>query len=669
MAASEGSVAINGNLLSLSKPSSVDARYTKYLYIRGTGPFSPAQKQQLADIEVMLFEYLGKDTYLCRYEPTDLAPVLNLPFIASANVYPRRVKLTQFLSDEIQADRADISTPAKKFDVAILLHKGETQDVDSVLSELSAKAGLERDAITVDHNHIHVSADGDTLTKIVDMDAVRAVQEIIPRKFFNNVARQDMFVPDYSDVSSEVAAEGFTGAGQAVTVADTGFDLGTMTDVHPAFKGPNGESRVIDLIAVGRSNLTNDPRGHGTHVCGSVLGDGISTERGKIQGTAPKAELVMQSLLTQQGDLYPGANLWDTLFDPPYKKHKNARVHTNSWGADFSVAKRQLPYNSTSEDIDRFVWHHPDQVICFAAGNDGRSFSATGAQIGAEAAAKNCITVGATQSSRGAKGYSFDGSPHLSGNRDAIAGFSSRGPTLERRIKPDVVAPGYPVFSAATRDPSVTSDDKSNFGPYNKKDDPLWMFDSGTSMATPLVAGVCAVLRGALASKAKLDRPSAALVKALLINGAVDLGRPQTEQGFGRVNLAQGLLPITHGLGPSEMVCGFADVGMSTGEKLKEWEEWKHVVYTSSLQWVSKIKVTLAYSDRHGMAIQNKLSLKVMAGNEERQFESVVENNVEQIEWNLDNKVLDTVTIIVRADRIARLRDSQAFAVVWRVVY
>lgn len=150
--------------------------------------------------------------------------------------------------------------------------------------------------------------------------------------------------------------------------------------------------------------------------------------------------------------------------------------------------------------------------------------------------------------------------------------FSSRGPTLELRIKPDVVAPGFPVFSAATRDLSVTSDDKSNFGPY-KEADPLWMFESGTSIGTPLVAGTCAVLRGALASKANLNKPSAALVKALLINGAVDLGRPQTEQEFGRVNLAQALLPITHELGPSRMVCGFADVGILTGEKLKEWDE------------------------------------------------------------------------------------------------
>lgn len=270
--------------------------------------------------------------------------------------------MTQFLSDEIQADRADTSTPAKKFDVAILLHKGETQNVDSVISELSAKTGLDQDALTVDHNHIHVCADGDTLTKIVDMDAVRSVQEIVPRTFFNDVARQDMFVPDYSGAPAQVVANGFTGAGQAVTVADTGFDLGSMTNVHPAFVRPNGTSRVIDLIAVGRPNLTNDPRGHGTHVCGSVLGDGISTRRGRIQGTAPKAELVMQSLLTQDGGLYPGANLWNTLFDPPHKKHENARVHTNSWGTDFAIAKRQIPYNSSSEDIDRFVWHHPDRT-------------------------------------------------------------------------------------------------------------------------------------------------------------------------------------------------------------------------------------------------------------------------------------------------------------------
>lgn len=84
----------------------------------------------------------------------------------------------------------------------------------------------------------------------------------------------------------------------------------------------------------------------------------------------------------------------------------------------------------------------PD-VILFAAGNDGLERSATNAQIGSSSAAKNCIAVGATQSSRKVDGFAYDpnGTP---GNPNAVASFSSRGPSREKRQKPDVVAPGWP---------------------------------------------------------------------------------------------------------------------------------------------------------------------------------------------------------------------------------
>ena len=109
-----------------------------------------------------------------------------------------------------------------------------------------------------------------------------------------------------------------------------------------------------------------------------------------------------------------------------------------------------------------------------------------------------------------------------------MAGFSSRGPTCEGRIKPDVVAPGVAILSAASRDPEVSLETKTRFG---HSDDPLWFFDSGTSMATPLVAGCAAVIREALLAGG-VSTPSAALVKALLINGAMSLpGAPGQGDG------------------------------------------------------------------------------------------------------------------------------------------
>lgn len=107
------------------------------------------------------------------------------------------------------------------------------------------------------------------------------------------------------------------GSDQVVAVADTGFDIGSTTDVHPAFK-----DRVLALIPMTSRSCPDDPNGHGTHVAGSVLGDGNSPKMGgNIQGTASKASLVLQSILNKTGGLDVPANLWD-LFIGPYSNYR-----------------------------------------------------------------------------------------------------------------------------------------------------------------------------------------------------------------------------------------------------------------------------------------------------------------------------------------------------------
>ena len=78
-------------------------------------------------------------------------------------------------------------------------------------------------------------------------------------------------------------------------VADTGFDRGSRTDVHPAFKG-----RVVRLYALGRPNKANDPDGHGTHVSGIIAGNGYDSH-GSRAGIAPGAHIVSLKVLDAQG--------------------------------------------------------------------------------------------------------------------------------------------------------------------------------------------------------------------------------------------------------------------------------------------------------------------------------------------------------------------------------
>lgn len=102
---------------------------------------------------------------------------------------------------------------------------------------------------------------------------------------------------------------------------------------------------------------------------------------------------------------------------------------------------------------------------------------------------------------------------------NSVPMYSSRGPTFSGTIKPDVVAPGTTIYSAKSRNRSTAND---NFVDGSVKLDPRWTFSSGSSMAAPLVAGCAAVLREALANNGCAN-PTAALLKALIINSAVDL--------------------------------------------------------------------------------------------------------------------------------------------------
>ena len=318
---------------------------------------------------------------------------------------------------------------------------------------------------------------------------------------------------------------------------------------------------------------------------------------------------------------------------------------------------------------------NPD-VVLFSAGNQGSlmgSFPNYKTHIGSTAAAKNSITVGATKSTGGALGGDILYIPPIpsvfippTADPTKLADFSSRGPTAERRNKPDVVAPGAAILSAASQDLKITTESPP---------DPFWKFSSGTSMSTPLVAGVCAVLREALLHRQKQPEPSAALVKALLTNGAEILPvLSQYEQGFGRVNMVSSLLPIEPRPG---IVASFADVGTSPGtKKLKEGETWPlKIEIPAAFSKDALVKVTLVYTDRFGPAIQNKLSLHVRATKTDGKTEQPqrvdypVDNNVEQLVLNARQLGgLSKVDVAVTADRITRLDDVQGFAVVWRVV-
>ncbi|KID95972.1 KP-43 peptidase, partial [Metarhizium majus ARSEF 297] len=365
---------------------------------------------------------------------------------------------------------------------------------------------------------------------------------------------------------------------------------------------------------------------------------------GSIQGAAPKASLVLQSMLDSDDVNIRIPKDLTGLFEEAYSY--GARISCNSWGA--SRPSYQIPYDVGAWTVDNFICRKEDHVIVFAAGNDGEEMShySKMSQIGSTSAAKNSICVGATESRRPSIRLRYN--PRgLIGHPDKIAYTSSRGPTFHKIIKPDVVAPGVAILRTCLRHEAMANR-REVFG---QTDDDEWMFCSGTSMAAPLVLGCCVVLREALESKNKTASPSAALVKALLINGADDLKLPKPDEGFGRVNLKKSLRCVVES-GPGEQVdwaqFGFEDVG---GENaLKD-----------------------AYSDPPGENLQNNPILNVLieqqsgVAEEQRGDEGfVAENNVEQVKWDITSKITAAI-ITFTAERIAQLEGSQPFAVVWGI--
>jgi serine protease AprX len=674
--------------LSAASLSFADASQSNYVLIQTRGALSEDKKEQLAKMGVVIHEYVPENTYLCGYEPADLGRIRALPFVAWADVYLQGLKIAPSLRPSVPASKASLSallaTPAPSRDlrhVDIVLHDDVDSKVPQLKRQIAAAARLSPNALEMSRNKVRVNVQERYLNDLAALDQVRSIEEVPKRKLFNNVAR--------TILNAHVVVNGTTyeAKGQVIAVADTGFDKGSRTNVHPAFTG-----RVAKLYALGRTSpaKTNDPDGHGTHVAGSVLGRGNSAAMGgAILGTAPRATLVLQSLIDPGGGLggIP-ADLHD-LLEPPYIKD-GARVHTNSWGAN-GVG---LPYDQSAKEIDDVVWNRQDLVICFAAGNDGIDGNGDGVvdskSVGSQSAAKNCITVGASESVRpripatfttygDVRPSSFPANPlksdPMANDAAGMAAFSSRGPTQERRVKPDVVAPGTSILSTRSRDAPPAQPD------FGTSSDPAFFFDTGTSMATPLTAGCVAVLRETLQKNGTL-KPSAALIKALLINGAVELVGQYTpseagpsfnsSSGWGLVDLAGSVIIP----GPN------ADAGFGDAGPLKQGESNTVVVHVpkgskgqgtkgvGSTGISPSFKVTLVWSDPPGAALQNDLDLIVRAANgQERHgnkgtaktFDRV--NNVEQVVWN--SIPAGDVKIIVRAFRITMFPQPYAYA--WRL--
>ena len=708
-------IAINGNVIDPNAPALLaqgfgagDSARSNYVLVQTAKYLTKENKEKLTELNVEVEELVSENTYLCRYEPAELDKVRNLNFVTWADEYGSKFVVSSDLKSNSNspttaraaAAAAAADSASQAHEVDVVFHENHKQTKDDLKAAVAKAAHVHSDTLEGRKDVIRLVLQDRYFNDVAKLDEVRAILPVVENKLYNNVARNILMgkdeIVDQANIEKSVDFKKgdfvLRGKNEIVAVADTGVDRS-----HDAFGNGN---RIVAAQAWGRPasgtqpGSTDDRDGHGTHVSGSVLGDSTynsPTKTFKLQGTAPEARLVMQSIGDDEGNLVGIPENVADLFKAAYDV--GARVHNNSWGP----RRSGLPYGGGGRQIDKFVRDNPDMVICFAGGNEGVDVDRNGVvdfkQIGVYAAAKNSITVGASESYRpgqvlkwgmfqvrgqpGVFKYQADPikSDIVANNSSGMAAFSNRGPSREGRIKPDIVAPGTFILSARSRLVPVSENG------WAQPDDPKYWYLGGTSMASPLVAGGCAVLRQALRkdlldsgmseqdikeSIAKGKILSAALVKALLINGAVELKgqyipseagpSPNFSSGWGRVNLSESISMATFAKEP-------AAVGCHEGKPLDDDETYSREI---DIQGSGKtLKVTLVWADLPGDHLQNDLALTAAVDGATRQGNPTNDrrNNVEQIVWA--NIPTGTAKVTVQVKRLTS--GTQDFALVWKL--
>ncbi len=571
--------------------------------------------------------YIPNNAALVRIDAGAVERMAKAPGIRAVLPYEPYYKIARNLLSTA-VDQTRLPQDAR---LDVVLFPGEQEHVLDAFAHLGVRAVAEDR--TPFGPLITVDPPPESLPALAQLTGVQRIEWASPRVLLNDLARVRVAVA--SNSVTETNYLGLSGSNVWVNLNDTGVDASHPDLVDRVFSTDTNSFTLLDLD------------GHGTHVAGTLAGSGVSSDTitnavgsvpgANFRGMAPMSELYVLPIDLRTGPLISDTYLQEAAATNHYvvQGKTNAFISNNSWGY-----QRSFEYNSSAASFDAAVRDtlpklsgSQPAVYVFAAGNEGfgtdDGVAGSPDTIISPATAKNVITVGALEQFRliTTEVYTTNSDDTIVTNQvfrrltdsdSEVASYSSRGNVgigsegEFGRFKPDVVAPGSFLVSARSAQWKLENDLLTNsplypaFSNLNSQLEPNYRYESGTSMAAPVVSGVLALLQEYF--ERVLHEPfTPALMKALLINGArtvnsiydVEVRKINNAQGWGVANLTNSLpVKLTNTTDRAGWPLRFFDMGTNNALATGQAQTWDLKLTTNGVN--EPLRVTLVWTDPPG---------------------------------------------------------------------
>lgn len=522
-----------------------------YYVIQLDGPMTRDRRAAITDTGLELLDYIPMNAYIVRGATINVAAIRGLSFVRWLGEYRPQWRI----SPEIPKVRA-----YQDADRRAMNDRGEKRLAVSLMrgADLTRAARvIEQQALAInevlpapDRCKLEFDIGSDKIESLTDIPDVLFIAEA-PEGEPRNSATTWVIQSDIPG-STPLWNAGLHGEGQIIGLIDWGLD-----EAHCAFDdlvAPGPAHRKLLAYVVANGQVIPGGFGyHGTHAGCTLAGDDLSGTSANFRGMAYKSRIVMQ----HYSGLVTATNVDERL---QFAYDLGARVHSNSWGSSTDTT-----YNAWCADIDQFSHDYEENLVLVAIMNGG-SASLPGS-IRSPENAKNCLAVAAANE------------PPNQNNH----GSGARGPTTDGRQKPEVWVSGCPT--SANVSTACAEIDRT----------------CATSWATPAMSAFATLTRqyfidgfypGGAANALDAFEPSGALIKAVILNSAVDMsgfaGYLGTHEGWGRA-IMDGALYFA-GDDRKLVVHDVRHVdGLATGETQR--------FYVNVLSSTQRLKVTLVWSD------------------------------------------------------------------------